>query len=543
MAAQTHDLVVVGGGISGACIARDAARRGLRVALLEKRDFCHATSAASSKLIHGGLRYLKNFELGLVRESLRERRTWEIIAPHLVDPLPMLMPVFRRRGSPSKLMLRAGLTLYDLLAFDRNRLEDETKKIPGHTVLSREEALAAEPSLPTDRLVGAILYYDCQMYSPERLCLEHIIDAVEHGASVANYAEVTGLLSEAGAVRGVEVRDHVTGRAHEIRGAVTINASGPWADRLLAKLPEAPSSTRIIRSKGIHVITRSLTGAQALAIEHRGSHFFLLPWRGHTLIGTTDTIWRGDPDSFSVTEGDIAGLLATVNEGYPAADLRREDVVWFYGGLRPLVEAGGVEGDDTYSASRKAEVCDHAKSDGVEGFVSALGGKWTTSRHLAEQVLEIVGRKLGRALPEPTTAEVPLPGGATGAWPEFVAAAATVRPELAPASRTELLRNYGSRWEGVLRHAEAEPALGRPIAEGRAELAAQVVHAIREEMALHLDDVLFRRTGIGTLGHPGDATLRAVADLMAAELGWDAARTDEELAAVSARFVPARSPA
>ena len=536
MAASEHDLLIVGGGVTGACIARDAAMRGLSVALVDKHDFCHATSSASSKLIHGGLRYLKNFEISLVRESLKERRYWEVIAPHLVHPLPTLLPVYKRKGSPRKLTLRVGLTLYDLLAFDRNRLEDEDKKLPGHRNLSREEALEIEPTLPTKDLDGAILYYDCQMYCPERLCFENVIDATERGAQVANYAKVTGFLVDDAEVRGVAVHDELTGEAHEVRAKITVNASGPWADRLLDRLPGTGSSTKITRSKGIHIITRAITGKNALAIEHDGGHFFLLPWRGHELIGTTDTVFTDDPDAFAVTESDIEGLLATVNAGYPSARLTRDDVLHFYGGLRPLVESGG---DDTYDASRRAEVYDHAETDGVGRLISALGGKWTTSRHLAEQVMEMVAHKLGRALPSCATHVVPLPGGGTGKFATFADQARSDHHNLPAEVVAELVKNYGSRYERVLAHAKDAPALAERLAEGHNEIGAQVVHAVEHEMALRLEDVLVRRTGLGTLGHPGAAALEKTAELMGERLGWDATVRAEQIASVDRLWTPA----
>jgi glycerol-3-phosphate dehydrogenase len=538
MSATDHDLVIVGGGISGASIARDAALRGLSVALLDKSDFCQATTAASSKLIHGGLRYLRNLELGLVRESLRERRMWEVIAPHLVAPLPMLLPVYKRPGSPGRMTLRMGLTLYDMLAYDRNRLVDEAKKIPGHELLSKEEAIAAEPSLPPDDLVCAFRYYDCQMYSPERLCLEHLLDAAAHGAQVANYAEVTRYLVDGSSVIGVEARDRLSGETLRVRGKVTINASGPWADKLPLPVPGAARAARIVRSKGIHVIVPAITGDNAVLVDHQGSHFFLLPWRGHTLIGTTDTKFLEHPDDFAVTEADIEAFLHTINTGYPTAALRRDDVRWFYGGLRPLVETGDDE-DDTYGKSRKSEVYDHARTDGVDNLLSALGGKWTTSRHLAQKVIDLVGDKLGRALPECTTDTTPLPGGHTGGWEAFVSTAAAAHPELPTATLEELVRSYGSMYEDVLALASENRTLADPLAPGCAELGAQVIHAVRQEMALHLDDVLFRRTGIGTLGDPGDAALHRAADLMGDALGWDAAQRDAELQRARARFQPA----
>jgi glycerol-3-phosphate dehydrogenase len=280
MAQETFDLVIIGGGISGASIAWDATLRGLKVALLEKDDFAHATTAGSSKLIHGGLRYLVNGELGLVRESLKERRIWETIAPHMVDPLPFLIPTYGK-GMQSGLVLSVGLTFYDLLSFDRNWLNDDDKKLPGYKSLSRQEALNIMPSLKKEGLTGAKIYYDCQMFAPERLCLEFILGATDKGAQAANYAKVTDFIRHDDIIEGVVVEDRLTGKSHNIRARLVINASGPWADKVMGLADDTPSRG-LIRSKGIHIITRELSGKTALAIQSAiGGHFFVIPWRGH----------------------------------------------------------------------------------------------------------------------------------------------------------------------------------------------------------------------------------------------------------------------
>jgi glycerol-3-phosphate dehydrogenase len=532
-ASHLHDLIVVGGGVTGACIARDAALRGLSVVLLEKHDFSHATSAASSKLIHGGLRYLKNLEVGLIRESLRERRTWLRIAPHLVYPLPVLLPSFHA-DKDGLLKLRAGLTVYDLLAFDRGWLADRDQRVPGHRTLSPAAALALQPDLPAEGLAGALLYYDCQMFSPERLALECLLSAAAAGARLFNYCRVDELLRVDDRVVGVRARDLQSGEESELRGRLVINAAGPWADLLLAGL-DGPSAQKLIRSKGIHVITRPLTSGHALAIAGRGGHFFVLPWRGRSLIGTTDEAYEGAPDQFRVTEGDIAGLLATVNAHLPAARLRREDVQHFYGGMRPLVDDGG----STYDASRRSEVSDHAALGGPEGLISATGGKWTTSRHLAEQVLALVGKKLGKPLAPCTTAVTPLPGGAIGNFRAFVAEARRRHPRRDPALLEHLARNYGARLPELLVYLEADAQLARPLAEDLPEVAAQVVHAVRAERAVQLEDVVFRRTGLGTLGHPGETALIGAARLMGRELGWDRAERMRQVERVLDHYVAA----
>jgi glycerol-3-phosphate dehydrogenase len=513
--AQVHDLIIVGGGVTGACIARDAAIRGLKVALVEKHDFSHATSAASSKLIHGGLRYLKNLEVGLIRESLRERRMWLRTAPHLVYPLAMLLPTYRDHGDRLAL-LRAGLTVYDLLAFDRGWLPDPDQRLPAHRVLAPAAARALQPDLPAEHLSGALLYYDCQMYSPERLALECLLSAAAAGARLCNYTLAEALLQGGPRVTGVRVRDLLTDAVHELRGRLVINAAGPWADLLLGEMPGAH---KLVRSKGTHIITRPLTDGHALVLSSSGGHFFVLPWRGHSLIGTTDEAYHGAPDDFRVTEADITGLLATVNANLPAAALTREDVLHSYGGLRPLVD----DGASTYDASRRSEVQDHSLGGGPEGLLSAIGGKWTTSRQLAETVVDLAARKLARELPACSTADTPLPGGAIGNFRAFVAAAVRRRPEHAPASLAHLARNYGGRMGELLRLADADPALARPLTDGLPEIGAQVIHAVRAEMAVALGDVVLRRTGLGTLGNPGEGALIAAARLMGGLLGWDRA--------------------
>lgn len=542
MSATEYDLVIVGGGISGASIAWDAALRGLKVALLEKEDFAHATTSGSSKLVHGGLRYLVNGELRLVRESLRERRIWENIAPHMVHPLPFILPTYGY-GMKSGPVLAIGLAFYDLLSYDRNFVSDDDKKIPGFRSISRDEALTLMPTLKREGLTGAKIYYDCQMFAPERLCLECIEGAVEFGADAANYAEVTGfeMESAAGASRrisGVQVKDRHTGETHRIRGRIVINAAGPWADTLMGLAEGGKPARRLIRSKGIHIITREISGSNALAIQSDiGGHFFVIPWRGHTIIGTTDTVFDDDPDKVGVTEQDLRDFLSVVNDGLPGLDLKREDILHFYVGIRPLVDSspasGEEEGKDSYNASRAAEVLDHEKIDDTFGFISAMGGKWTTSRHLAEQVVDLALMKLGRQAKCETHC-TPVYGGEIGRLKSFIARARKRHPHL-PAEVVENLCNYyGSRIDEVLATADERPGereeLLRRLAGNTSVLAVQVIHAIRHEMARHLSDVLFRRTGLGTLGHPGVPIVNRVTELMARELGWDDTTIANEIA-------------
>lgn len=553
MSATDYDLVIVGGGITGASTAWDAALRGLKVALLEKDDFAHATTSGSSKLVHGGLRYLVNGEFRLVRESLRERRIWENVAPHMVHPLPFVLPTYGW-GMSGPIVMGIGLALYDLLSFDRNWLSDDDKKLPGFTRISKGKALDVMPSLKRENLTGAMIYYDCQMHAPERLCLECIEGAAEYGADAANYAEVTGFVTEASMKRGVKVAgvtvlDKLTGDTHTIRGRVVVNAAGPWADKTMAMVDETPAR-RLIRSKGIHIITRDISGGNALAIKSElGGHFFVIPWRGHTIIGTTDTVFEEDPDALGVTERDIENFLIVVNDGLPGLNLKREDVLHFYAGLRPLVDTTPKVADgepapkDSYNASRAAEVFDHGAEEAIDGLISAIGGKWTTSRHLAEQVVDLALKKLGQTAPCETHC-TPVYGGEIGRLKSYTERAQKKYAHLAPEIVANLVDFYGSRIGEVLATADERQdgqkgereELLRRLAPETNVIGAQVVHAVRHEMALHLEDVVFRRTGLGTLGHPGVPAITRAAELMRRELGWDETQYAREIAETVRQF-------
>jgi glycerol-3-phosphate dehydrogenase len=540
LADTEFDLLIIGGGITGSCIARDAASRGLKVALVEKNDFSSATSAGSSKLVHGGLRYLRNFELGLVRESLAERRIWERIAPHQVRPLAFLLPADKK----SKSTLNIGLTLYDLLSFDRNKVKDPEQKLPGHKWLKAEAAKKAEPVVAGQDLEGAFVYYDCQMRSPERLGLECLIDADRHGAVVTNYAEATGFLRDGKHILGAEVFDRVTGNETNVRARITLNAAGPWADSLLGLAQQGEPSRHLLRSKGIHLITRQLTSGHAVMAaipeEMGGGHMFLLPWRGKTIIGTTDTAYEGDPDELEVTPRETTAYLSVINKTISGIGLTRDDVIHAYAGLRPLIQ-DKAEKKNPYNASRKSEVVDHQKEDGLKGLFSAIGGKWTTSRHVAEDAVTAIAKRLKRKLPASRTAETPLPGGKFDALSPFFDAMNQRYPELSGARLDELVFTYGSEMDAIATLASESAALAERLAPDRGEIGAQVVHAVREEMAFTLEDVVFRRTGLGTLGYPGDEALARVTQIMARELSWDAAQIEEELRGVKRLFYAERT--
>ncbi len=529
---EKFDVIVIGGGISGASVAYEAATRGLKVALLEKKDFSWATSAATSKMIHGGLRYLVNGEVRLVRESLRERRVLENIAPNYVYPQPIMMMHHKKPLKNNKRVVKVGMLLYDALSYDKNRTWDPCKRIPAHKTISRREVLRQEPHVRAEGLAGASVFCDCMSIFPERLTLAFIKSAVAHGAKAANYAKVEGFLMDAGnRVAGVKVKDLLNGKVHDIAGTVTVNCGGPWADLLLdmAK-PDGKDAPMLRRSEGIHIITakRLLSGQYIVgSMTPSGRHFFLIPWRNHTLIGTTDKPFNGNPDDYRVTRESIMELIDDVNRSFGDGKLSYEDVKHTYGGLRPLVEK---ETRETYASSRKYEIYDN-KDAGLDGLITVEGGKYTTSRRLAENCLKIVAVKLGRDLGKSVTNKKFLTGCEIKDLNFFMNEARAQDNGLSPATLEYLARNYGTEYREIAKLAREDQSLSETL-NNDGEIQAQVVYAVRNEMARTLSDIVMRRTGIGTLGNPGEEVLRKVADVAARELRWDKEKTEKEIAAV-----------
>ncbi len=529
---QQFDLIVVGGGINGTGIARDAALRGLRVLLLDKGDIGAGTTSWSSRLIHGGLRYLEYGEIGLVRESLRERERLLGMAPHLVKPIPLTLPIYEHHTRPPW-MIRLGMIGYDVLSFD--------KSLPRHRMYDRAGALLHEPGLNPEGLRAAARYYDAQVEFPERVSVENVIDAIAHGTVVRTYCRVEALVVESGAVVGVRYVDANRDRAVTVQGKVTVNVAGPWVDAVLAGLGLGDAPVRLIGgTKGSHIIVAPFSGApsDALYIEAKqdGRPYFIIPWNGLYLIGTTDVRYNGDLERVVPGEDEVRYLLDETNLAIPAAGLQRDDVLYAYAGLRPLpYVAHGLESGIT----RLHVIRDHAPS--VQGLISIIGGKLTTYRNLAEQAVNAVGKKLDRSLPASRTAVLPLPGGVS----RFGAFASTFhrdRPEwLSEQSASYLLRVYGIRARAVVALATAEPELRSVVSEHTGAIGATVVFAFREEEASTLSDAMMRRTMIGYAADAGFDAVDAVLEVCQASLGWSDERARRELDAHQTymeRFLP-----
>ena len=532
MSEQQYDLIVIGAGINGAGIARDAALRGLSVLLLDKTDVAAGTTSWSSRLIHGGLRYLEYAEIGLVRESLRERERLLRLAPHLVDPLPLTIPIYEwhRRG---RWLIRAGMVAYDMLSFD--------KSLPRHHMMTKEQALRHEPGLRRDGLTGAASYYDAQVVFPERVAVESVVDAVAHDAEVRTGAEVIDLLTEAGVVRGVRWRDAQTGEEQEARAAVTINVAGPWVDHVLAGKGLGDVPQMIGGTKGSHIVVDPFPGApsDALYIEAKqdGRPYFIIPWNGLYLIGTTDIRYDGDLDCIVPSEDEICYLLNETNIAIPDADLGRDDVLYAYAGLRPLPHQ--PEGKES-AITRRHIVRDHAPR--VEGLISIIGGKLTTYRNLAEQAVDAAVRKLGRDVGGSRTGKTALPGAAGNL--ERVRRELTEHPPawLDPRSGEYLVRVYGTRAERIVALAERGDERLRKVVDAETGLiGAAVPFAFEEEHARTLTDVIMRRTMVGYGRNVALESAPAIAELAVASGRWSDTEAADQIAAFRryvARFLP-----
>ena len=522
LADRAYDVCIVGGGINGVAIARDAALRGLQVLLLERRDLSSGTSAWSSRIVHGGLKYLEHLEVGLVRECVRDRRELLADAPHLVDRFPMLIPGFRGDRRPWWL-IRLGVLAHDVL---KGR-----DPFPRGRSLRRADVAGLAPGLDLAQLRGATLYHDGQVTWAERLAVELALDAAAAGADVVTRAEAIGFLTEGDRVVGVRVRDldpGGVGGEHEVRARAVVNAAGPWVDSVLAH--GVPGPRRIGGTKGSHVVVDRFDGAPTVCTFFEahadGRPMYLMPWAGRLLIGTTDLTFEGELDDLAASDEEIAYLLGETNRLYPSAGLAPGHVLYSYAGVRPLPAMPDVT--DNAKIPREHVIVDHAPTH--RGLVSALSGKWTTHRALAEDVLAAVGRSAGMDVGRPATHGRPLPGAIAGPSRTGLETDLVARLGVAPAAATRLVDVYGSRAERLVALVDADPALGTTIDDETGAIAAEVVLAVREEWARTTADVLMRRSMLGFNGEAGAAAAPRVAALLGRELGRDAAAVAADLA-------------
>ncbi|MBO0808103.1 MAG: glycerol-3-phosphate dehydrogenase/oxidase [Actinobacteria bacterium] len=517
LAGEEHQVLVVGGGVVGAGVALDAVTRGLSAGLLEARDFASGTSSASSKLIHGGLRYLEQFNVGLVREALAERAVLlQRVAPHLVQPVPFVFPLTHHLWE--RAYLGAGLSIYDSLGFAPGR----TRGLPGHRQLSRRAALRLAPALSRAAITGAVAYYDAQV-DDARYVVTLARTAAGYGARVATRTQVTGFLREGERVTGVRATDLETGTEFEVRAQQVVNATGVWTDDIQS-LVGGRGVINVRASKGVHLLVPRdrIHSSAGIITRAAASVLLIIPWGRHWIIGTTDTDWDGDLARPAATGADVDYLLEAANR-LLEVPLTRDDVTAVYAGLRPLL-AG--ESDLTSRLSRE-----HVVASPVPGLVMVAGGKYTTYRLMARDAVDAVAHGLDSRVPQSCTDRVPLAGadGYVALW--------NARRRLAESSglhvaRIEhLLNRFGSLTSELLALIQVDPALARPLAGADDYLRAEIVYAATHEGARHLGDVLSRRTRISieTADH-GEAAAAEAADLLAKPLRWDRKQAAAELA-------------
>ena len=523
------DAVVIGGGMAGAGVARDLALRGASVALFEKGDFASGTSSKSSKLIHGGLRYLELGDFKLVRESLREKKTLERLAPQLVRPLPFLVPVYR--GAPRGLItVRIGMWLYDLLT--------PGKTTERYRVLRPVEALTMEPSVRAEDLRGAGYYFDDLLLYPERLCLENVLSAARHGARTFNYCEVEEFVHGRRGIEGVKVRDLLSGQVQAVRAATVVNCAGPWVDRIRAAARVADRSPRVVRTtKGIHCLLPRMTDRAVYLSARDERMIFVIPWREFSLVGTTDTDFEGDPDRLWATREEVTYLLEEVAKVLPDKRATFDNVSYTYAGVRPLSFEPGASASPGGAASKVSR--EHKViPEGPDGrFFSVTGTKLTCFRSLAQDVGDRVMRALGRA-EKARTARLTLDGADEEVGKIEARVWMDVSEEMAATGLSRgtlrtLVETYGRAYPRVLELGRKLPDGFERLCPSNPEIVAQLHHALREEQAVSLQDVLLRRTGIGQSRCQGLDCAEPIAARMAELGGWSRRRLDAELEAYS----------
>ncbi len=523
MVSRDYDVIVVGAGINGAAIARDAALRGYRVLLLEQGDLCNGTSSWSSRLIHGGLRYLEYGELPLVYESLHERQRLLRLAPHLVQPLALNIPIYAAGRRP-RWKIKTGLLLYDLLAGRHG--------LAGHQMLSAAALLASEPGVNPRGLIAGARYYDAQIRYPERLVVAQVTDAAAHGARIETRAKVRRLMVDGGRVRGVRYQRADEGSYRDAVAPAVINAAGPWLDELLEDVTGRPL---LGGTKGSHIIVPPWPNAprRGFYSEARsdGRPFFILPWNGMYLIGTTDIRYQGDPSAVSISDCELDYLLSETGHIFPGAGLSRASVAYCYAGVRPLPHRpAGVEG-----AITRRHIIKHHKRV-ARGLFSIIGGKLTTHRNLAEQAVDRVQRLLGGG-GRCVTRQRPLPGCADDRARDGFLEEAGAR--LSPAVAHHLWALYGAGGQQILARVAAAPELADRLGNASPAVTAELIHGLEQEWAVDLIDLLQRRTMVGLDADFGLSAAGAACAALTRLSIWDHQRATAELEAYrryAARF-------
>jgi len=529
----------VGGGIFGASLARDAARRGLSVALVEKGDFMSAASGNSYRMVHGGIRYLQHGDVRRVRASSLERRILLTTAPHLVAPLPIAIPTYGH-GMQGKAVLRAGLMAYDLLTFDRDRgIQDTDRHIPPSRVISRAELERMFPGVEREGLTGAGVFADAQLLHPQRLGIAVLQSAVAEGAVVANYVAATDLDVRDGRVRGITVRDELTGDAFELEADVVVLAAGAWSERLLASgagitVREPATFSRdlcLVVDRPAEEVGLAVLGGTSdpdALLSRSKRHLFVVPWRGRSIVGVWHIPYERSPHDIRVEESELESFVDEFNRGYPGFQLRRDEITHYNTGLVLFGKNRPGAADLRYG--HRSSVTDHGREHGVDGLFTLIGVRYTTARVEAEALLDDVVESRGWSAAPGTTATTAVFGGDFASTGDLKREYRKRWPTLTPSTVDDLCLKYGTEAPSVVENDGVTPVSEEAV------LSCTIRQAVREEMAQTLEDVVVRRTDLGLFSAPRPAVLREVAKIVAEELTWDEERVESEVQRVYAAY-------
>lgn len=538
---DTFDLLVIGGGIQGAFAVWDAVTRGLSVALIEKADFGAATSANSLKTIHGGIRHLQGAEFGRLRQSIRERSLLMRIAPHLVRPLPVLIPTYRGLKT-GRTLFRLALFINDLVGFDRNSLAGEGGIIPRSRILTPDETLALFGGFDRNGLSGGALWYDAQLVDSERLTLSCLLSAAERGAVLANYAEATELLSSGSRVRGVRVRDRAgSGEFVEVRARTVLNTTGPWSPFLFPGTAMVSPFLHRGLALGINLVTRGSPLQVAIGFRSkRGDrdlvggarrYLFATPWRDATIFGTYYTVHGGPADDMKVAQASLEDFVDELNEACPFLELSLREVSAYHAGLLP--RRGTGLGPSELPLASRHRIVDHSRVGGPVGLITVRSVKYTFARRVAQEAIDRVFAVMDSKAPRCLTGELPVWGA------ESAVSGSLDRDRDTSSASKHLASIYGGRWPEVANACPADREWTAAIGDDDSSpLRCQVLWAVRREMALRLPDVIFRRTQMGAVACPAPVQLEAVARIMGEELGWDENRRAAEVKDVVRSYLP-----
>ncbi len=540
---QEFDLLIIGGGIHGLACARDAAFRGLKVALIEKNDFGGQTSANSAKIAHCGMRYLQHLDFKRMRESIKERNALHQHAPHLVESQPFLMPIYGH-GIKGKETMTIYLKIYDWLSPERRQFDDNYRRVPNSSIISKEEVLKIAPYINPKGLTGGAVWYEGQMQNTERLSFSVLKSAAEKGAKFANYTQLVRVHNQGNRIIGAEVKDLLSGNHINVRARYVLNAAGPWTNKIFELSDLDFKDHHIYASKAFSLITKSFSDNYAITfpirpmykdnssvVDKASSLQFAIPWRGKTMFASLHLPCDETPENVTITEEEIHTYIDRINEGFPTANLSYEDIEHVLWGIIPAENKGEA------APLKHHKIIDHEKEENIAGFASVVGVKYTTARDVAKQTIDMVAKKLQTPPISSKTMETALWGGDIEYYEQFVASTVENHRTKIPENIIKnLIKTYGSRCEEVISYIDKSPELGNVIPDS-CVIAAQIVYAIREELAETLADVILRRTDLGSVGYPSDETIQFCADLMAAEKGWNEEKKQQEIDALRNNYL------